>query len=144
MFVAITKELSKTNYNIENSIVLDVSNKEETISVLQQALQKTNAITLYDRTKNTTIKENTLLHVNDHINKSGLNPLIGKQRELKIDFVDMSYVYVKSKNGIITESLGHKFFINAKYPSHYMAPLIILAKAIGFKTIKGFLINKLQ
>jgi len=143
MFIAKTKELHEKNYSIENSLILDISNIEKTTIILQEAIQKTSSITLYDRTKNTTIKENSSLYINDHINKSGINPLIGKQNELKIDFVDMSNVYVQSKKGIITESLGGNFFINVKHPSHYIAPLIILAKAVGFKKIKGVLINKL-
>ena len=143
MFIGITKELIKKNHSVKDALVLDISNVENTIVLLQEALKKTDTITIYDRTETLMIKEGESIQVNDHINKSGINPLIGRQNELNIDFIDMSKAYKQSQQGITTQSLGKNFFIKATYPSHYIAPITILAKAIGFKTIKGVLINKL-
>ncbi len=143
MLIVTTKELQKKNYIIENSLALDISNIKEIIKTLQIEYKKTKSITLYDRTKNKTLKQNAIIKINDHINKTGINPLIGKQRELKIDFIDMTNVYTQSKQGVVTESFGEKLQCNTTYPSHYIAPLTIIAKAIGFKKIKGFLINKI-
>ena len=143
MLIVTTKELQRKNYIIENSLVLDISNIKETIKTLQIEYKKTKFITLYDRTKNKTLKQNAIIKINDHINKTGINPLIGKQRELKIDFIDMTNVYTQSEQGVVTESFGEKLQCNTTYPSHYIAPLTIIAKAIGFKKIKGFLINKI-
>ena len=83
-------------------------------------------------------------HVNNHVNKTGENPIRGNQRISKAPFFDITNLYLNSSDGITTTSLGKKYFKmknKTEYPSTYMSNISILCKALGFNKIKGFLIN---
>ena len=142
MLTVITKQLADNKWKKKGSIINPI-NIEKMIQLLLKNKQRTDNIRIYDKTYNQELCENTIVAVNDHINKTGINPLIGKQKELNIDFVDMTHVYNKHKNGIITCCFGKKLDKETDYPSHYMSLITITARAIGYKTINGFLVNKI-
>ena len=79
--------------------------------------------------------------VKDHINRTGQNPLRGKQKKLNIDFIDMSNLYKYNKNAVITDCCGQKLNLNYSYPNHYLCNISIIARASGVKEISGYLIN---
>ena len=106
--------------------------------------KKTKEIEIWGVTTTTTIQYNKIIKVNDHINFTGNNPLIGNQKRTKIAFPDMSKVYKKNKEGIITISRG-KYFLQDKeynYQTQYFCYFGIIARAVGIKKISGYLINK--
>ena len=94
----------------------------------------------------TTIKKqnNKIIKVNDHINFTGNNPLIGNQKRGDTAFPDMSKVYKKSKEGIVTTSRGKHFLKDKEYDyqTQYFCYFGIIARAVGIKKIRGYLINK--
>lgn len=103
-------------------------------------------ITIYDITVTPKAKNKEEIHISDHINKTGHNPLIGNQKQTNTTFLDISKKY-KSQTGITTHCLGDKFTTHHNsfsYPSHYTCYLYILAIATGFKTIDGRLVNILS
>ena len=67
--------------------------------------------------------------------------MIGRQKQLNIDFIDMTHVYTKQPNGVITNCYGEALPLNNNNESHYISLITILSKAIGFTLIKGFLVN---
>ena len=89
-------------------------------------------------------KNKEILSVNDHINFSGNNPLIGNQKKIITFFPDMSNIYKKTKKGITTTTRGKYFLLDDKYEyqTQYFSYFGIIARALGIKKIKGFLINQ--
>ncbi len=140
----ITKELEKTQLfkSTENKHVWEKS----TDITKKNKFLKEKEIHIYDITKKETEKEGTIYNVNDHVNKSGENPLIIKNTKIK--FIDMTDVYEKTQKGIITNSLGAKYKKeNTKhsFPSTDMARISIFLRFINPQIkIKGFLVNCLK
>tara|TARA_B100000945_G_scaffold314939_1_gene313318 strand:+ start:2135 stop:2566 length:432 start_codon:yes stop_codon:yes gene_type:complete len=123
------KILNPLNINLTLNVLCSLKDKE---------------LNIYDKTFNASIDHGKVIPVNDHINCSGNNPLIGNQKELKIDFIDISSLYIKQKGGIITHCCGDFINTQYQYPSHYLCYISILAKTQGIKKIKGYLINILH
>ena len=91
---------------------------------------KPKSLTIIDATISTSYKEGTIFIVNDHINKTGINILRGKQQYLKIDFIVISNLYSRSQKGITTQCCGQFLDTKRAYPSHYLCQVSILAKAL--------------
>lgn len=98
-------------------------------------------LTVIDATINYDYEKGTIFKVNDHINKTGMSILRGKQQFLKIDFIDISNLYLKSKKGIITQCCGQSLDTKKVFPSHYLCQVTILAKALKIDSIKAYLYN---
>ena len=84
------------------------------------------------------------LYVNNHINKSGENPLRGNQKIATSPFFDITSLYLQKNKGVVTTGLGKKYLDERKkhkYPSTHLASIAILCKALGFSKIEGQLIN---
>ena len=77
----------------------------------------------------------------DHINRTGTNILIGKQKLLGIDFIDTTTPYTHKINSIITNCCGETLNNFYEYPSHYICNITTLALAMNIKNIHGFLYN---
>tara|TARA_B000000475_G_scaffold94_1_gene66 strand:- start:91 stop:540 length:450 start_codon:yes stop_codon:yes gene_type:complete len=108
------------------------------------SLKKTKKIIIIDKTfyiKNKKIKK---FYVNNHVNKTGENPLRGRQKIAEQPFFDITGLYKKREQGITTVGLGKKYLKEKnkhKYPSTYLLNISILCKAVGFKKVEGLLIN---
>ena len=139
MLTITTKQLSQSSWE-NKGLVVDPTQINSTIQLLIE--KKTDIITIYDRTYNNKFLENELIPINDHINHTGINPLIGKQKELNIDFIDMTHVYNKKPNGVITHCNGKELKQKHTFPSHYISLITIIARALQYKKIIGFLVNK--
>ena len=98
-------------------------------------------IKIYDLTTTKLQKNFATLPVNDHINRTGNNPLIKKQKLLKIDFLDIGESYVKKVEGVITNCCGEKLILQYLYPSHYLCNITILTKALKIQECHAYLIN---
>ena len=127
--------INKKKIKIKADIVYNKKTTNKLINI------KSKKIIIYDITCCNSKKKT--IRVNDHINKTGKNPIIGNQKKLKIDFIDITKIYEKSKDGVTTTSLGKKRFKKTKtnYPSTEMCNIAILCKALNFNKIEAKLIN---
>ena len=101
-------------------------------------------IYIYDITYNTKLPSNTILSVNDHINRIGTNPFIGHQRFFNIDFINVENLYQQSDSGIITNCCGTQYEKQKKQLTHCstnLANIATLAYVCNYK-VKGFLVNQ--
>ena len=125
----------------EVDYILNPTNHNQNIQTLKESRTKT--ITIYDHTRIPTLNTRESIDVSDHINQTGHNPLIGKQKTMPKIFLDISNIY-KHKKGKTTHCLGEKFKNHHSehlYPSHYLCNLSIICASLGFTTIKAKLIN---
>ena len=140
--VIISKELSSSNISHPKGVILDFSKTDECIVFLSSIKKK--GISIYDITQNEKLDFEVIISVNDHVNCTGSNPLIGRQQKLGVDFVDMTRAYEQKADGIITHSGGKKLNLQFDFPFHYLAHIIILAQTLKFKSIGAFLINNFK
>ena len=110
---------------------------------INKALQKKPNVDvyIYDETYNKKQKNAHKQHVKDHINKTGTNPLIGESKK----FIDISNLYVKHKEAIITTCLGKSYYKRKKRiknPSTDIGIIAIWCKSKNHEIkINGILIN---
>lgn len=136
----ITKQLKKKlppRHLLLSYEMIDLEKIDESINKIKNK----NIIKIYDAT--TIKKEKNLIKipVNDHINRTGNNPLIKKQKLLKIDFLDIRSSYSQKEEGIITNCCGKKLNSDYLYPSHFLCNIVILAKALKIPECHAYLIN---
>ena len=98
---------------------------------------KSKNLEIYDITSSTNNKK--VLPINDHINRIGHNPFIGKQKNYNIYFINIEHLYVQDSEGITTNSCGDHKKIEP-YPSTHIANIAILGHILGY-TIKAFLVK---
>ena len=102
-------------------------------------------IHIYDITYNLEHPNNTEFFINDHINRVGENPFVGKQRFFDIDFINVENLYTQKPQGIITTCYGRRYApnkTNAEFPSTHIANIAVLAHITNY-TVIGSLINQL-
>ena len=78
--------------------------------------------------------------VNDHINRIGHNPFIGKQQFFDIDFINVEQLYIQHKTGIITNSCGKVLETKLSFPSSYLANVATIGLILNYQ-IEGYLIH---
>lgn len=124
----------------QETTLVDLEQLKETIRVLTS--MKGKPLRVYDATIMKDQEFGAISPVIDHVNRIGSNPLIGHQSELKIDFIDLSNLYGQPRDGIVAHCCGNDY-INQKinYPCGYLSHLAILARAMGWESIEGFLVN---
>jgi len=102
---------------------------------------KPKEVTIYDITNTDKQKHLSKLYVNDHVNRTGSNPLIGKQKYFDIDFIDIKKTYKTHPSGIITYCCGKELNKKLPFPSHYLCHISIVCKVLKVESITGILIN---
>ena len=132
--------------SIENKRDVKIFNNENFEETKKEILKikKNQNIEIWGATNSEKHKNKEILLVKDHINFSGYNPLIGKQKKIKTNFPDMTNVYEQHKNAIITISRG-KYFLEEdiyNYPTQYFCYFAIIARSLGIKKVRGFLVNQ--
>ena len=130
-----TQELVNIKNKIKHNIVADINNLGRLKNDLSQ-IKKTIPIKIYDLGI-LSKQSQEILEVKDHINKTGINPIIGHS---KIEFKDISRLY-QNKTGIITTCCGKKINLNHKNPSYFLCIFSVLVFYMGFKNISGFIVN---
>ena len=125
------------NHELLSNLALNPQDYLTTYPVLKEAQQ----LIIYDITKTNKHPAQTIINVNDHINRTGNNPLIGFQKDLGIDFTNINKLYKIEKDSIKTDCCGKTLNLLYPYPSHYLCNISILAKAIGSPKISAFLVN---
>lgn len=140
----ITSQLEKEHPDIainENQKIINPEFIEENIEFFKTIINYD--IIIYDHTTNNKLENYTQMDICDHINRTGYNPIIGKQQQMPQDFIDISNLY-KANDGVITNCLGKRFqkdYNKHDNPSHFICYIAILLQALGCKNIKGKLIN---
>ena len=137
--IIITKKLkqSKLYNNKEEYYTWDKKTREK---IKKRQPQE---VLIYDITATKKFPKKEIFYVNDHVNKTGKNPLITTKNPP--GFIDMSKTYIKNKEGITTTCLGESFNTQKSktpYPSTEMCHIAIWYKSLKPTVkIKGFLIN---
>ena len=98
-------------------------------------------VTIYDITKTSKQKHLSKIYVNDHVNRTGSNPLIGKQKYFDVDFIDIKKTYKLHPSGVVTFCCGKKLNKELPFPSHYLCHISIICKTLKVQSITGVLIN---
>ena len=138
----ITEQLANKlpqNSELQKYNIVNPTNFNELYQQLKS--KKTNEIHVIDLTSTPKEEHGMIISVQDHINRTGTNILIGRQKLLGIDFIDMTNLYQKKKNSIITNCCGEILNNKYEYPSHYICHITTLAMAMNIKNICGFLYN---
>ena len=130
------KKINLKQFMLEKAIVLP----EKSLEFFIKKKNKEEAIYIYDVGFQT---PTTILPVNNHINKTGLNPFVncGKQ---KIIFYDITNIYEQQKKGHIVECFGNHTpqKNNAQYiQAHFLCLHTIAAHCGGFKKIFAYIID---
>ena len=133
--IIITKEAVNAKKEILHDIVADINNIKKLKKDLSR-IKKNTPIKIYDLGL-IEKKSQEIIEVQDHLNKTGINPIIGSD---EIDFKDISKLY-KSKKGIVTTCCGKRLNLNYKNPSHFLCIFSVLVFYLGFTNISGFIIN---
>ena len=100
---------------------------------------------IYDITHNKALSHNTIVPINDHINRIGENPFIGKQNFFEIDFINIENLHIQNLQGVITNSCGIKYNkqkTKLLYPSTQLANIAVMAHVYKYQ-IKAYLVNQL-
>ena len=82
--------------------------------------------------------------VNDHINRIGKNPFIGKQNFFKIDFINVENLYLHTPRGITTNSCGSKYDQHKTHisnPSTHLANIAVVGRIHDYQ-IQAYLVNQ--
>lgn len=135
----ITKQLAKklpSNHHLLTNKTLDNCD----INAIREIYKNKNKIIIYDATKTKEFAQGETIKIINHINRTGHNPLIGRQKEFGINFLDITKIYNNQK-GVITDCCGNKLDTTYQFPSHYLCHFSILAAACGIKEIYANLIN---
>jgi len=139
--IIITKAIKNQIHRL--GIKYNIIYKNEPKNLIIELIKKPpKKIIIYDITSIEKEKPFSVFEVSDHINKTGENPLIGNQKIIKNNFIDIRKIY-KEESKIITVGLGRFYSTKHRenYPSTYLCNIAIIAQAVGVKKIKGKLIN---
>ena len=139
MIIIATKELINKNKTFKHDIIADINNLSQFQKSLLKNEDKEQLIKIYD---SGTAKTNTTqtIEIKDHLNKTGANPIINNSQINKITFKDISEIY-NTKEGIVTTCCGEKLNHDHLNPSHFLCIFSILAFYLGFKNIKGYIVQ---
>ncbi len=138
----ITKQLYKAlpeKNEMKNFLSISPQNFDECYSILKK--EKIQNLYITDLTSTKLINYNKIIKVKDHINKSGTNLIIGNQKKLNIDFIDLSKIYNCDSDSITTTCCGKNLNLQFDYPNHYLSNITILAHALKIPQIHAYLYN---
>jgi len=142
MLNIITKKLAQhlpSEHELLVHIVVEGKDFHSILDLYQQA--KPEKVTIFDATSAPDMKEEGIIPVRDHINKTGKNILIPLRKKLEGEFFDVSNLYKNNEDGIITTCCGESLNTNTPYPSHHLCHFAVLARAMNIEHIQGYLYN---
>ena len=137
----LAKCLNKEHKLLKNHIVNPQSFTEiyNTLIILPK-----NKIKIFDVTSSTELENNQLIKIKDHINQTGSNILIGNQNNLEIDFLDLTNIYTYKEKAEVTTCVGYRFPTTIFFSSTFLCNISIIARAMNFKNIYGYLYNHIN
>ena len=124
-----------------NDLLSNLALNPQDYFAIQPVLKDVKQLTIYDITTTKKHPHKAIINVSDHINRTGTNPLIGRQKELGINFTNINKLYKSEQSSIQTDCCGNTLNLRYPYPSHYLCNISILAKALGVPQISAFLVN---
>ena len=136
----ITQELEKKLPPQHPLLINDKINAQNSSQIIKK-IKGQKKIEIYDLTFTRKCPNLMILQVKDHINRTGMNPLRKKQNQKTIDFLDITKLYNKNQQSIITDCCGNNLNTTYLYPSHYLCNVSIMAKHMGIEDISAFLVN---
>jgi len=136
----ITQELEKKLPPQHPLLINEKINPQNILQIIQK-LKGQKKIEIYDLTYTHQHPNLMILYVKDHINRTGMNSLRKKQNQKTIDFLDITKLYNKNQQSIITDCCGNNLNTTYLYPSHYLCNVSIMAKHMGIEDISAFLVN---
>ena len=113
---------------------------KNSLAFFKKETQKKDPIYIYDCGFN---KEQQIIPVSNHINKTGSNPLIGNQKK-QIMFFDITNIYSTSKPAKTAVCFGNQKPVNIEknmIGAHFLCHHVIAAYCAGFKTIFAYVID---
>ena len=139
MIIIATKELIKIIPEFQHDILADANKLERFQKTILKIKNLKEKIKIYDIGK-IYKKDQKLMRIKDHINKTGINPIINNKHINQITFQDISKLY-NIKNGDTATCCGRK--INKAYPnpSHFLCVFSILLFYLEYKNIEAYIIN---
>lgn len=143
--IIFNKEIQIERPKTNNTLVCNLDEYVKIYEFLKKLKPNTQTLFIYDQTFVASKEDLVYIYVNDHINRTGANPFIGKQKEFGIDFINVEDIYIKKQKGITTNSLGDEYTNQKKqhiYPSTYLANVAALVSTLNFK-VKAILVNSL-
>ena len=137
MIIVATKELVAKQKNFQHDILADINNLQKFQTEILEAQKKEFNISIYDAgiTNQPPLKT---IEIKDHINKTGINPIINNKEIKEIDFRDISKIYNTIK-GEVTTCCGKEINRDYQNPSHFLCVFSILAFYLDFKNIQGYI-----
>ena len=96
-------------------------------------------IHIYDIGNNNTPKQ-SIIYINNHINKTGENPLRGIEQD-NIQFYDVTEIYQQNNKGKLAICYGNNKHLNTKEDQvsvKFLCNHAINAHVLGFKKIYGY------
>ena len=132
-----TQELINYKNDFKYDILADIHNLEGFKKTISKIKTKNTLIKIYDLGR-LLEKSKRPTPIKDHINKTGINPIIGNE---KIEFKDISKLY-SSETGITIECCGDNQGKQTKNTGHFLCVFSILVLYFGFNKIQGFIVNK--
>tara|TARA_B100000315_G_C14476791_1_gene541012 strand:- start:430 stop:855 length:426 start_codon:yes stop_codon:yes gene_type:complete len=136
----ITQQLSE-KLPKDHELQLNQTVNPQDFLTLYSLLNEAKQLTVYDITTTPKRPIGTIISVSDHFNRTGNNILIGNQKKLDIDFIDITKLYKIEQNAVNTDCCGKKLNRRYSYPSHFLCNISILAKALGVQKISAYLVN---
>ena len=89
-------------------------------------------------------KQNKIIPINNHINKTGINPLRETQTNT-ISFYDITNIYEKQQRGKIAECFGQREPTPPESIKHiqarFLCNYVIIAHLLGFKKIFAYVVD---
>lgn len=143
MVIIYTSQLHDTGLMPEGSnvVIMDPNDIDACILALQEIRKFVDQISIYDVSPSAN-NAGEILPVNDHVNRTGENPLINRQKKLNVEFPDISSLYIKKEKGITTFCCGsHDPKDKIENPSMYLSNISILARVLDFREIHGYIVK---
>ena len=138
MIIVATKELIVKQKNFQHDILADINNLPKFQIEILEAQKKDLNISIYDAGI-ITQKSSKPAVIKDHINKTGINPMINNKEIQEISFYDISKIY-NSVKGEVTTCCGKEINRDFPNPSHFLCVFSILAFYLDFKNIHGYIV----
>ena len=139
MIVIATKELISAQSDFKKDIVADINDLIGLQKEIKKVPNTQEKITIYDIGEiNTSNKQQ--IKIKDHINKSGIHPIIKNPMIDSITFEDISNIY-KTKEGETTTCCGEKINLSYSNPSHYLCIFSITLFYLGYKNLQAYLVE---
>ena len=142
--ILINKDIDPFLITQQKSTQINFFNYTDIYETLCQKRAK--SLKIYDITYNPKLLHHTIIPINDHINRIGSNPFIGKQKFYNIDFINVEQIYSANPQGVVTTSYGTRYEehkTTTPYPSTHIANIAALAHIQSYK-IQGYLVNQLS